>query len=161
MRWGAREPYVRGKYMPELTQICKQVVGRSIRKGEPNSSVQTPVRGYTYSGLVSLHALRHPCLLRNRQQRARSCARISKIAIDRSCLEVSYPEAPQLTLRSIGMMAATISHFRREDQLRGSSGSSWPKATMSGPPSTCRSGESSLTISVELLIISKSSHLAM
>lgn len=38
--------------------------------------------------------------------------------------ELSYPEAPQLTLRSMGMIAATINHLRSGDQFRGSSGSS-------------------------------------
>ena len=33
------------------------------------------------------------------------------------------PLAPQETLRSMGIIAATMSHFRAVDQLRGSSGS--------------------------------------
>lgn len=40
------------------------------------------------------------------------------------------PLAPQDTLRSMGMMEATIIHFRSVGQFRGSSGSSGPKTTI-------------------------------
>jgi hypothetical protein len=50
------------------------------------------------------------------------------------------------------MMAATINHFRRNGQFRGSSGSLWLKLTTFVLSSTCKSGESSLKISSEGLI---------
>jgi hypothetical protein len=51
-----------------------------------------------------------------------------------------YPDAHQLTLRSMGMMAATINHFRSHGQFLGSSGSLRSNETTLVTASGCRRG---------------------